>query len=107
MNCECIYYSKGATRDDLLRLADEIKKAGQYVEIYPLAISRMDERCKCYDDYDGWGQSKTIPKYVAVLFVGGKYHYMNSVRVGHRVFKPWFPDEEPIFTDLHTFDEDD
>ena len=104
MNCECIYYSKGASQDDLLLLANEIKKIGEQVELYPVAISRLDETCKCCDDYDGWGECKHLPRYEAVLFVGGKYAYMNKVRVGRRVFRAWFPKEEPIFTDLHTFE---
>lgn len=104
MNCECIYYSKGASEEDLLRLAERINKIGECVELYPCAVSRIDEDCKCFDDYDGWGKCKYIPKDSLVLFVGGKYHNMTAVRVGNRTFKPWFPgfDNEPIFTDLQT-----
>lgn len=104
MNCECIYYSKDASVEDCIALAEKIKEIGETCELYPFAVSRMDEKCKCYDDYDGWGDYKYLPKYSAVLFVGGKLHYMNPVRVGHRVFNPWFPDDEPIYTDLQEFE---
>lgn len=103
MNCECIYYSKGATIENYLALAEEIKERGQYVELYPCAISRMEERTPAYDDYDGWGKRTCIPKWSAVLFVQGKYHNMFPVRIGHRVFRPWFPESEPVFADILTF----
>lgn len=105
MNCECIYYSKGATVDDLRVLSEKVKEMGRIVEIYPCAISRMEESAKCNDDYDGWGRTMNIPKYSAVLFVGGKLHYMNPIRIGRRVFNPWHPMDDPVFADLETFDE--
>lgn len=107
MNCECIYYSKYATKEDLAVLAQRVKEIGEEVELYPLAISRIDEKLKVCEDYNGWGKTMNIQKWSAVLFVGGKLHNMNPIRIGHRVYKPWHPMEEPYFTDLQTFDEED
>lgn len=104
MNCECIYYSKGAKIENYLELSEEIKRRGQHVELYPCAISRMEESTPAFDDYDGWGKRISIPKWSSVLFVQGKYHYMMPIRIGHRVFRPWFPESEPIYDDIKVFD---
>ena len=107
MNCECIYYSKGAKIEDYETLAQKINadaKAYEY-EIYPVAISRMDEKVCVCDDVNGWSDFRNIPKYSAVLFVQGKLHYMDDYRIGHRVFKALHPMETPIFTDIKEFDD--
>ena len=104
MNCECMYYCKDASQDELLRLADVIKEFGKTHELYPAAISRIDEKCKSYYDYDSiWeqcGKSVNVPKDSLVLFVYGKYHYMTNKRIGGKTFKPLFPDSPVKFTDL-------
>ena len=74
-------------------------------EIYPVAISRMDEKVLVCDDCDGWGKFKNIPKYSTVLFVQGKLHHMIDYRVGHRIFKPLHPMEDPVFTDLKEYED--
>lgn len=107
MNCECIYYSKGAKTEDYEALAQKIKSDAKVYgqEIAPVAISRMDEKIRVCDDYNGWGSYKSISKYSAVLFVQGKLHYMYDYRIGHRVFKALHPMETPIFTDIKEFDD--
>ena len=100
MNCECIYYSKTATLEDYEALAKVVKRKGEFLELYPISISRINERCKVCEDYNGWGEHKSIPKYSLVLFVGGKLHYMNEIKVGRRVFRAFHPMDYPVFTDL-------
>ena len=109
MNCECIYYHKDATIEDYKELAEKIKSVAKIAceELYPTAISRMEEKVTVCEDYNGWGKEINIPKNRSVLFVGGKLHHMIPFRVGRRMFKPWNPMEEPIFTDLETYDEEE
>ena len=106
MNCECIYYNRNATEDDLLHLAQEIHRRGLYVELYPCALSRMLEKTECFSDYDGWGKSINLPKNSKVLFVGGKYAYMVAITIDGKTFRPWFPAEHDIeFEDVRLFTE--
>ena len=63
MNCECIYYRKGATREDLLRLAEFIQRTSGTIERYPAALSVITENIKCTPDYDGFGRKVTIPAF--------------------------------------------
>ena len=103
MNCECIYYSKGATMEDLERFTKAVKYTERWIERYPTAISKMDEATLCCEDYDGWGKSNTIPAGSLVAFVGGKLHHMTEIHIGKRVYRPWFPVRHDIkFTDIVT-----
>lgn len=105
MNCECIYYSRGASRQDYIALAEKVKRMSEDIELYPTAISVMNEKTRCCEEYDGWGKTIDIPKGKEVLFVGGKLHYMNDIRNGGRTFHAWHPMEYDIsFTDVETFD---
>ena len=103
MNCECIYYSKDTGKDKwymnhFCGLAGTIRDMP--CELYPVALSTITEDVKCYKDYEG-GEVITIPAGSVVLFVGGKYHYMNTIRNGRRVFHPYFPvDHEVSFEDI-------
>lgn len=104
MNCECIYYSKDTGKDkyymnSLYGLAGTIRDTA--CELYPVALSTITEDTKCFKDYYDFGTTVTIPKGSTVLFVGGKYHYMESVRIGRRVFHPYFPiDHDVQFEDI-------
>lgn len=104
MNCECIYYSKDSGKDTnyidrYCGLAGTIRDTA--CELYPVALSKILENVKCYKDYIDGGDTVTIPVGSIVLFVGGKYHYMDSVRIGRRVFHPYFPvDGEVSFCDI-------
>ena len=111
MNCECIYYRKGATMEDLLKLAAFVKKTGAIMERYPCAISVMDEKTLVCEDYDGWGNATTIPSGSMVLFVGGKYAYQVPIHLYDdsgdrrkcRIFKSWYPINRDIkFHDIKT-----
>ena len=105
MNCECIYYNRNASEEDLLALAREVHRRGLSVEIYPCALSRMTERTECLKEYMG-GKSLNIPKDSKVLFVGGKYAYMVDIKVNDKTFRPWFPvDYEIHFEDIRLFTE--
>lgn len=106
MNCECIYYRKGATREDLLRLANAIESCYERwgFEKYPTALSVITKDIKCSDDYDGFGRKKTIPVGSEVLFVGGKLHYMCEVYIETKKYLPWFPIKHDMdfFEDIQT-----
>ena len=110
MNCECVYYSKSATRSDLLELAKFIEDGSKVMERYPVSLSVITKRVKCFDDYDGWGKSKTIPAGSEVLFVGGKYSYMVDIcNVGkdRKTFCALFPDRRVVdfFEDIQLFED--
>ena len=106
MNCECIYYRKGATKEDLLRLAEAIEACHERfgIEKYPTAISVMIADTKCAEDYDGFGKKKTIPEGSMVLFVGGKLHHMSETYIGKSKYIPLFPvDHADVhFKDIQT-----
>lgn len=104
MNCECIYYKKGATTDELLELAKFVQRGSNVMERYPCAISVITEDTDCCDDYDCWGKKKTIPAGSVVLFVAGKLHYQVPIHMGKRnIFRPWYPVSHDIkFYDLKT-----
>ena len=99
MNCECIYYRKGATKEELLVLADDINRLS--VELDPVAISIMKAKTEVATDYDAWEKPFNIPENSLVLFVYGKYHYMVNKHVGRKVFKACFPTDYDIeFEDI-------
>lgn len=105
MNCECIYYRKGATREDLLRLAKFIQHGSKVIERYPTALSVVTEDIKCTPDYDGWGRKVTIPAGSEVLFVGGKLHHMVDIFADNNKhkFRALHPVERDIkFEDIIT-----
>ena len=106
MNCECIYYRKGATKEDLLRLAESIEACHERfgIEKYPTALSVMTADTKCADDYDGFGKKKTIPEGSLVLFVGGKLHHMSETYIGKSKYIPLFPVDyaDAHFEDIQT-----
>ena len=105
MNCECIYWSKDTGKDKwyknhLVSIAAEILDMG--VELEPVALSVITEDVRCFKDYYDGGAVVTIPKGSTVLFVGGKYHYMDAIHSGRRVFHPYFPvDHEVHFEDIN------
>ena len=106
MNCECIYYNKTATEQEIEELAKAVEKQGKYCEIYPCALSVMSKAARCCEGYDGWGRGITIPAGAKVLFVGGKLHNMEPFRVGRKTFLPWFPARDPNnvqFEDIKTY----
>lgn len=111
MNCECIYFSKKADREKLMRLAEKFKKWGEACEIYPCALSVITADTKCFDDINAFylpqfpWKSVTIPKDSEVLFVAGKLHYMTSKKVDGVVFRPLFPDRgiTEFFKDIIEF----
>ena len=110
MNCECIYYKKGATQDELLLLANAMECVSLRfgVEKNPVAISIITKDTVCTDDYDGFGKRKTIPQGSVVLFVHGKLHNMSEVYTENskgaytRKLIPLFPVErdEDFFEDI-------
>lgn len=108
MNCECIYYSKNTGKDKYYRnhfcgLAGDIFRMD--CELEPVSLSVITEDVKCYKDYYDYGETVTIPAGSEVLFVAGKYHYMTPIRVGKRVFHPYFPvDHEVQFEDVEDFE---
>lgn len=105
MNCECIYYARGASRQDYIALAKRIERMSEEIEFYPTAISVMNQKTECCENYDGWGKTTSIPKGKEVLFVGGKLVYMHDIRNGGLIFHAWHPVEHDIdFTDVETFD---
>lgn len=104
MNCECIYYTKDTGKDKWY-LNNYISVAVQILnmdcELYPVSLSKITENVKCYKDFCDDGEIVTIPKGSIVLFVGGKYHYMDAIRNGRRVLHPYFPvDYEVQFEDI-------
>jgi len=103
MNCECMYYRKGATKDELLQLVKEVKWIGKFNELYPVALSQIDKKCKAYVDYDDMdlnnAKYKTISAGSLVLFAAGKYQYMYPIYIGHKKYTPMFTNEVK-FTDL-------
>ena len=105
MNCECIYYRKGATREDLMRLAKFVQHGSEAIERYPAALSVITEDTKCAPDYDGFGRKVTIPAGSEVLFVQGKLHYMVDIYADNNKhkFRALFPIERDIkFEDIIT-----
>lgn len=109
MNCECIYWSKDTGKDKwyknhYVNIAAQVLDMG--VELEPVALSVIKEDVRCYKDYYEGGDIITIPKGSTVLFVAGKYHYMNAIQSGRRVFHPYFPVEYEIhFEDITDFDD--
>ena len=104
MNCECVYYNKNATRENLENLAKWIEQKGELCEIYPCAISKITEDTYCTGDYDGYGKEKCIPENAEVLFVGGKLHYMTPAKVDGISYKPLFPQvTHKFFEDIVEF----
>lgn len=102
MNCECIYYGKDATEDELMVLADKINALE--CELEPVTIAIVENKTKVTPDYDGWKRPFNVPEKSLVLFVCGKYHYMNNFRVGDKTFKSCFPmDYDFEFTDIKEF----
>ena len=104
MNCECVYYDKNATRENLENLAKRIKDKGTRCEIYPCAISKVTEETYCTRDYDGYAEEEFIPENSEVLFVGGKLHYMTPTKVDGILYKPLFPQvTHQFFEDIIEF----
>lgn len=105
MNCECIYYNKKATRENLMNLAKVIAKKGEECEIDPVTISVITKDTRACDDYDGYGRTTTIRKGTEVLFVYGKYHYMTKqIEVDGITFRSYYPMEcEDFFEDVVDF----
>ena len=96
MNCECIYYRKNATQEELLRLAHAMECCSRRfgIEKNPVAISTITKATVCADDYDGFGKRKTIPQGSVVLFVQGKLHNMcDTYGEGNKKFSALFPVE--------------
>ena len=88
MNCECIYYSKDATEEELMVLAEKINNLD--CDIEPVSIAVVNDKTKVIPDYDGYGKPFYMPEKSLVLFVYGKYHYMNNFKVGNKTFKSCF-----------------
>ena len=101
MNNECIYFCNKATEEDYKDLAERIKKKN--IELYPVCISVINGDTEVTRDYDNLGRKKTIPDKGLVLFVQGKYHCMQLIRVAEKNFYPWFPVKKETFsfTDLY------
>ena len=106
MNCECVYYSKNATREELMKVAEVVREWEKECEIYPVALSKITKATKMYPDIDHWGRGATVSAESEVLFVAGKLHYMLPVRVGRKVFLPRFPEweAEDFFEDIESFE---
>ena len=114
MNCECVYYNKNATKADYIKLAERIAKQGETCEVFPVTISKITRKTKCYDDINGnygfYARTSYIPEGATVLFVGGKLWYMTKTkRVDGITYKGLFPSyeyygDEPFFEDVETFD---
>ena len=108
MNCECIYYSKNTGKDTSYRnyfcgLAYEISQLD--CELEPVSLSVITEDVKCFKDFCDGGEIVTIPAGSEVVFACGKYHYMDPIRVGRRVYHPYFPvDHEVSFEDVTDFE---
>ena len=109
MNCECIYWSKDTGKDKWYKhgyvsIAAQILDMG--IELEPVALSTITEDVKCYKGFYDDGEVVTIPKGSVVLFVAGKYHYMDTIRNGRRVYHPYFPvDHEVKFEDITDYED--
>ena len=102
MNCECIYYKKDATKEDLMELAKKVESFD--CELDPAAVSIMTAKTEVTTDYDHFRKSFNIPKDSMVLFVYGKLHYMSNIRMGNKTYKACFPTDYHIeFTDIEEF----
>ena len=115
MNTECIIATANdrATTERLQAIAEKIKQASEHIELFPVAISKITAQTNCYKTYDemvGYypKQKKTVLEPGDhVLFVAGKYHYMNKTAL-RRILQEntkdiyvLFPDAtEPFFTDI-------
>ena len=105
MNCECIYYSKDATEEELMVLADKIKALD--CEYEPVSIAVVNAKTEVTTDYDHWKKPFNVPEKSLVLFVYGKYHYMVNRKVDGKTYKPCFPtDYDFDFTDIKEFEEE-
>ena len=96
MNCECIYYRKNATQEDLLRLAHAMECVSRRfgIDKNPVAISKITKTIWCTEDYDGFGRRKSIPEGSIVLFVDGKLHNMcETYGGGNKKYIALFPVE--------------
>lgn len=89
MNCECIYYSKGATEENLINLAQGIYNLDE--DFYPVSISRIIGDTNVSVHIYGKARKTIIPDGSLVLFAAGKYHNMDSFMLGRRSFYRWFP----------------
>lgn len=115
MNCECIYFRKGAKKEELLRIGNAMECVSKRwgLEKNPVAISVITKDIVCAPNYDGSGKLKTISKGSVVLFVQGKVAYMCDVygqaKNGkyNRRFYGVFPvqHEDDFFEDIVTEDE--
>lgn len=102
MNCECIYYAKDATEEELMVLADKINALD--CELEPVSIAIVNNKTKVTADYDGWKKPFNVQEKALVLFVYGKYHYMRNMKINNKTFKSCFPmDRDFEFTDIKEF----
>ena len=104
MNCECIYYSKSANDQDYKFLAKVID--ARDCELDSISLSAITRNIRMSEFVYGEGRRITIPKDSKVVFAAGKYHNMDAIRIGRKVFNPWFPvdcTEADFFKDIETF----
>lgn len=116
MNTECIITTtnnRGAI-DRMKEIAAQIEAISENVELYPVAISQITVPTNCYKTYDevtGWRpkrQKTVLAQGDYVVFVAGKYHYMNKTALRQLLPKSiltdlvvLFPDaREQFFTDI-------
>lgn len=95
MNTECIITTKENRnqKKQLETIRAYIEKLSNEIELYPVALSKITKETKCYKTYDeshGYTQKgkKTIlfPDDL-VLFVAGKYRYMNKTTLNRYATK--------------------
>lgn len=95
MNCECVYTIKNGTESEYDKLAEKVKHLN--LELYPITYAVVTHDVTATTDYDGRERAFTLKQGTPIIFVSGKYCYMQDIGNAKALFPQqhdctWFKD---------------